>query len=176
MSGLKMVKGKAVTAKVGAKAIVATKKIVVAKKKLDDVDTGYDGPVTSASKGSSSAPAGKAVKAAKVPKEKKEKVLRVTRTGRMGEYLMAREFTDVEIYEKLDAEFGEGKKYLATYRHNLNVAGLEKDPKFKPLVRLIRGQDGTIGEFVKGEKSAKKEKREEKKAKITLAISKLPKK
>jgi hypothetical protein len=167
MSGLKMVKSKVVAAKVGAKATIAVKKNLPA---VPDQD-----PVTSANKGGKTSASAKAVKAVKVPKEKAEKVLRVTRTGRMGELIKLREHTDVEMYEILDAEFGEGKKYLATYRHNLNVKALEADPKFKPYVRMIRGQDGTIGEFVAGASSTKKEKKAETKAKITLAVSKLPK-
>jgi len=164
MSGLKMVKSKVVAAKVGAKATIAVKKNLPA---VPDQD-----PVTSANKGGKTSASAKATK---VLKEKKEKVYKVTRTGRMGELLKSREYTDVEMYETLDKDFGPGKKYLATYRHNLNVKALEADPKAKLLVRLVRGQDGTIGEFVAGVSSAKKEKKAETKAKITLAVSKLPK-
>lgn len=176
MSGLKMVKGKVVKA--------SAKVVVKAKTSLPEVPD--QDPVVSVSKSigsSTSAKAVKVTKSTKEPKENKtvkvekpEKVHKVTRTGRMGELIASREYTDTEMYDILDKEFGPGKKYLATYRHNMNVRGLEADPKFKPYTRMMRGQDGTIAMFVSGGSSAKKEKKEETKAKITLAVSKLPKK
>lgn len=159
----------------GSKVTASSKKILVKKAGLPDVPD--QEPITSGSK-----TVGKANSSVKVTKTAKTaeastepKVRAITRTGRMRILIEGRQHTDVEMYAELDKEFGPGKRYLATYRHNLNVIGKEADPKFIPYVRLMRGQDGTIAEWVAGATPGKKEKREKIKEKITLAVSKLPK-
>lgn len=173
MGGLKMVKGKVVkneSKEVKGKVAI---KVGVSGKKIVHAEPEYDGPVISKTKGvKGEKPVVEKITKEKQPKETKERVM--TRTCRMGHLIATREYTDAEMYEILDAEFGPGKKYLATYRHNMNVRELEKDPKFEQYTRMIRGQDGSIGQFIAQEKSQKKEKRVETKAKITLAVSKLP--
>jgi hypothetical protein len=166
---------KAVAARIaGSKVTVSSKKILVKKAGLPDVPD--QAPVIPGSKTAGKASAVKVTKTAKTPAASSEpKVRAITRTGRMRILIEGRQHTDVEMYAELDKEFGPGKKYLATYRHNLNVIGKEADPKFVPYTRLMRGQDGTLAEWVAGAAPGKKEKREKIKAKITLAVSKLPK-
>jgi hypothetical protein len=162
MSGLKMVKGKKV--------------VVKATKKADLPEVPDQDVVCTPTKGAKATKVTKSDKPVKAPKEKTEKVYKVTRTGRMGEYLNERAYTDEQIYAKLDEEFGEGKRYLATYRHNLNVKALENDANADLLVRLVE-VDGKVVPYEKGlTASAKKEPAEAKKAKILLAVKGLPKK
>lgn len=169
-----------------SKKVVAKKVAVRPVKKADLPDVPDSDPIVSPSKGKKSeivvakkepkepkkAKEPKAPKAPKAPKEKKEK--KVTRTGRMIELLLAQKYTDDEMYVMLDKEFGEGKDYLATLRKNLNTGyGYKKLMEEKGLAyipRFVQNEKGVAVPYVKGEKKPK----EDKGAKIKLALSKLP--